>query len=86
MYTDGVTDAMAPNGDLFGPDGLNRFLVPDEALPDACRPKRIGERLVGALRRHASGRAQNDDIAVVCFGRLEPAAGPGTGVARAVAP
>jgi sigma-B regulation protein RsbU (phosphoserine phosphatase) len=82
MYTDGVTDAMAPNGDLFGADGLNRFLVPDEVLPDVCRPRRLGERLVGAVRRHAAGRAQNDDIAVVCFGRLDHAVGPGTSTGR----
>ena len=35
------------------------------------RPKRVGERLVNAVRKHADGRPQNDDIAVVCFGRLE---------------
>ena len=30
----------------------------------------VGERVVEAVRRHAAGRAQNDDIALVCFGRL----------------
>ena len=72
IFTDGVTDAMAPNGVLFGMDGLDRALrVDDPTLVDAGRPRRTGERLVQAVKRHAAGRVQNDDIAVVCFGRLE---------------
>jgi serine phosphatase RsbU (regulator of sigma subunit) len=79
IYTDGVTDAMAPSGELFGQAAVDRYLRPDEsALPDSSRPKRTGERLVQAVRRHASGRPQNDDIALVCFGRLDPAHGPPT--------
>jgi hypothetical protein len=46
------------------------------------RPKWVGERLVGAVRRHANGRSQNDDIAVVTFGRLAPGHGPNTSTAR----
>ena len=44
--------------------------------------EKIVEGGVQAVRRHANGRAQNDDIAVVCFGRLEPEAGPTTNVTR----
>jgi serine phosphatase RsbU (regulator of sigma subunit) len=79
IYTDGVTDAMSPSGEMFGQPAVDRYLTPDEStLPDSCRPKRTGERLVQAVRRHASGRPQNDDIAVVCFGRLEPGQSPPT--------
>jgi serine phosphatase RsbU (regulator of sigma subunit)/pSer/pThr/pTyr-binding forkhead associated (FHA) protein len=79
IYTDGVTDAMSPSGELFGQQSVDRFLAPDESsLPENWRPKRTGERLVQAVRRHASGRPQNDDIAIVCFGRLDPAHGPPT--------
>lgn len=83
-FTDGVTDATAPTGALFGPEGVDRCLTPgDDATADGGRPKRVGERLVQAVRRHADGRPQNDDIAVVCFGRLPAGAGPSTsGITR----
>jgi serine phosphatase RsbU (regulator of sigma subunit) len=81
IFTDGVTDAMAPNGALFGAEGVDRSLKADDGTgPDGRRPKRVGERLVQTVRRHASGRPQNDDIAVVCFGRLGAGLGPATGV------
>jgi hypothetical protein len=35
---------------------------------------------VNVVRKHANGRAQNDDIAVVTFGRLEAGAGPNTSI------
>jgi sigma-B regulation protein RsbU (phosphoserine phosphatase) len=85
IYTDGVTDAMAPNEALFGEDGLDKYLTPDDSvLALLVNPKATGERLVGAVRKHANGRAQNDDIAVVCFGRLDPnTKGPKTVVSKA---
>ncbi|MBA4189757.1 MAG: hypothetical protein C0467_17360 [Planctomycetaceae bacterium] len=83
VFTDGVTDAMSPGGEMFGFDRVDRFLFPDEAnLPETVRPKRMGERLVAEVRRHASGVPQNDDIAVVCFGRLEMPLTPQTDVTR----
>ncbi|HJZ54889.1 MAG TPA: SpoIIE family protein phosphatase [Gemmataceae bacterium] len=81
MFTDGVSDAISPAGELFGIAGVRKYLTVDERAGDASRPKRLGDRLVQAVRRHADGKAQNDDIAVVCFGRLEPP-GQGTGVTR----
>ena len=38
------------------------------------------------MSKHANGRDQFDDIAVVCFGRLESENGPKTGTVRAAAP
>jgi serine phosphatase RsbU (regulator of sigma subunit) len=80
MYTDGVTEAMSPNGQLFGTVRADEALSADDSAlaADAQRPKRLGERLITAVRAHASGRPQNDDIAVVTFGRLEPGAGAHT--------
>jgi serine phosphatase RsbU (regulator of sigma subunit) len=75
VFTDGVTDAMNPSGAMFGPEAVDRALAPDDAgLPGAGQnPRRMGERLVAAVRAHAGGRPQNDDIAVVAFGRLDGA-------------
>jgi serine phosphatase RsbU (regulator of sigma subunit) len=76
LFTDGVTDAMAPGGELFGVENVHKYLTMEDATSaEGYRPRRAGDRLVQAVRRHANGRAQNDDIAVVCFGRLEPASG-----------
>jgi sigma-B regulation protein RsbU (phosphoserine phosphatase) len=85
VYTDGVTDALNAKDQMFGPEAVDRYLSPDDAgLVDAGRPKRVGERLVNAVRKHADGRPQNDDIAVVCFGRLEADQGPISGAMRKV--
>ncbi len=80
LFTDGVTDAMNPAGVMFSQEAVDRHLSPDDSAlaGDAQRAKRLGERLVAAVRAHANGRAQNDDIAVVAFGRLDPAGGPNT--------
>jgi serine phosphatase RsbU (regulator of sigma subunit) len=80
IFTDGVTDAMSPSGELFGAEGVDRYLMPeDDATADVVRPKRTGERMIQAVRRHANGRPQNDDIALICFGRVTPGNGPRTG-------
>jgi serine phosphatase RsbU (regulator of sigma subunit) len=82
VFTDGVTDAMAPNGEMFGADGVDRCLTPAGDSSDGVRPKTTGERLVQAVRRHANGRPQNDDIAVVCFGRSRAGDAPAPGRTR----
>lgn len=79
VFTDGVTDAMNVAGVMFSPEGVDRALLSDDDLPgQPQRPKRLGERLVNAVRMHANGQPQNDDIAVVTCGRLE--SGPRTSV------
>jgi sigma-B regulation protein RsbU (phosphoserine phosphatase) len=86
VYTDGVTDALNANDRMFGTGEVERYLSPEDVnVVDAGRPKRCGERLVNAVRKHAGNRPQNDDIAVVCFGRLESEAGPISGAIRKVA-
>jgi serine phosphatase RsbU (regulator of sigma subunit) len=74
VFTDGITDAMGPSGALFGPEGVDECLTPpnDPVAAAGWRPRRVGDHLVTAVRRHASGRPQNDDIAVMLFGRVEP--------------
>jgi len=45
------------------------------------RPHHLGDRIVKACQRHMNGRPQFDDIAVVCFGRVDA----GTATASSVA-
>ena len=85
VFTDGVTDAMNQAGEMFGNDKTDAGLLPDNATAaEPHLPKAMGNKLVAAVRAHANGQPQNDDIAVVAFGRvdsgyapfLEPPTGP----------
>ncbi len=67
LFSDGVPDALCPlerpltlKGARFVLDG-GPFSAPE-----------AGERLVQAVKQHAAGRPQNDDVTVVCFGRAGP--------------
>ncbi|MDB5308738.1 MAG: rsbU 1 [Gemmataceae bacterium] len=86
IFTDGVTDAMAPSGEMFGPEGVDRCFTTDDVPGGGSRPKQVGERLAQAVRRHANGQPQNDDIAVVCFGRLESGHAPAASVTTRAVP
>jgi serine phosphatase RsbU (regulator of sigma subunit) len=72
LFTDGVTDAVNAQGEAFDFQGIRAAVVNDTALHAETRPRAIGERIIAAVRKHANGRAQNDDIALVCFGRVDP--------------
>ena len=66
LFTDGVTDATDAKHRQFGVDALRRTL----AQAPAAVPE-VGEAILRAVRVHASGRPQGDDIALVCFGRAD---------------
>lgn len=70
LFTDGVTDAASPDGALFDLDGVYA-VAGDPELAVNPRPRVLGERLAAAVRKHAAGAPQSDDIALVCFGRVE---------------
>jgi len=76
LFTDGVIDAEDPNGIRFGFDGIHKALQADVILTET-RPSKVGDKLIRAVQKHASGTPQSDDIALVCFGRTE--GGPPTG-------
>ncbi len=64
-YTDGVSEAMNPQNELFGFERIYETL-----RTGPSRPSEAGPNLVKAVRNFAAGRAQSDDIAVLCFGRV----------------
>jgi phosphoserine phosphatase RsbU/P len=71
-YTDGVTDALSLQNVPFGLERIRRAILGEAALPDEqLSAPAIGKRLVAAVQKHAAGQYQNDDIAVVCYGRLD---------------
>ena len=64
IYTDGVSEAMNHESELFGMERLYAVVKEGSHIPDE-----VGVRIREAVRKHANGRAQNDDITLMTFGR-----------------
>ncbi|QDT65431.1 SpoIIE family protein phosphatase [Calycomorphotria hydatis] len=64
IITDGVDEAMNPNGDLYTKERVVEFLK--QEFDDA---ETLGKALLADVRKHAAGRPQNDDITIMTFGR-----------------
>lgn len=64
LRTDGVDEAMAPDGSLYTTEKVVEFFRKSHAKTD-----QIGGELLADVRKHANGREQNDDIAIMTFGR-----------------
>ncbi len=84
MFTDGVTDAEDPADVRFTPAGVGAA-VAEAIAAGKCRPPGFGDCVIQAVMAHADGRTQSDDIAFVCFGRVEPEAGGGSQVTHPTA-
>ena len=64
LYSDGVTDQTDKQNNQIQQKAIRT------ALQEEVRtPQMLGERIVKILKQHAAGRAQQDDITLVCFGR-----------------
>jgi serine phosphatase RsbU (regulator of sigma subunit) len=64
LYSDGLTDQMDKQNNQIQQKAIRT------ALQEGIRsPQMLGERIVKNLKQHASGRGQQDDITLVCFGR-----------------
>jgi phosphoserine phosphatase RsbU/P len=64
LFSDGVPDAMNAQERQFKMKGVRAVLESGDGSP-----RERGTRLIQAVKRHASGCSQNDDITLVCFGR-----------------
>ncbi|REJ89282.1 MAG: FHA domain-containing protein [Planctomycetota bacterium] len=64
IYTDGVSEAMNHESELYGLERLREFVAASSG-----RVLELGPALREDVRRHAAGRPQNDDITVMIFGR-----------------
>ncbi len=65
LVTDGVDEAMDPSGDLYTKERVRDFVQ-----NGSSDPEELGKALLADVRKHADGRAQNDDITIMTFGRL----------------
>ena len=64
IYTDGVSEAMNPETELYGMDRLFEVIK-----NGSHNPEEVGTRIREDVRKHARGQAQNDDITLMTFGR-----------------
>lgn len=64
IYTDGVSEAMDPQNALYSVERLREFIRKNPPQPAA-----LGQAILADVRKHANGRAQNDDITLMVFGR-----------------
>jgi serine phosphatase RsbU (regulator of sigma subunit) len=64
IYTDGVDEAMNPQGELYGKERVFEFVK-----NGAPKADELGKALLADVRKHADGRPQNDDITIMTFGR-----------------
>jgi serine phosphatase RsbU (regulator of sigma subunit) len=64
LYTDGVTEALSPEGEQFGATRLHKHIA--LSTPSAGS---VGTTIKDALRAHVADRDQFDDITLICFGR-----------------
>lgn len=65
LITDGVDEAMDPDGNLYSKDRVVEFI-----RNGSRDPEQLGKDMLADVRSHANGRAQNDDITIMVFGRL----------------
>ena len=65
IYTDGVSEAMNPDSDLYGMDRLRKLMVDSPAGAG----EQLGKTILADVRKFAAGRPQNDDITLMVFGR-----------------
>jgi serine phosphatase RsbU (regulator of sigma subunit) len=67
LSTDGLTEAMDASGRCFGDERLRQVVL---SAPRGAT--NVGEAVLRAVRQHAAGCPQSDDITVLCFERLAP--------------
>lgn len=66
LYTDGISEAMDAEDNLYGTDRLQSGL--------AERPQSVtdlGHRILDSVRRFVAGHPQSDDMCLLCFGRID---------------
>jgi sigma-B regulation protein RsbU (phosphoserine phosphatase) len=64
LFTDGISEAMNVDNDLYGMDRLRKLLAQPSASVDA-----LGRDILDDVKRFVGGRPQSDDMCLACFGR-----------------
>ena len=66
LYTDGITEAMNVQDELYGPQRLLSLLCSDV---DHTGP--LGRSILDDVKRFVGTRSQSDDMCLTCFGRMK---------------
>lgn len=69
LYTDGVSEAADPSGDMYGEDRLYALL---DTLPTNLTARELVDRVIGGLRTFLAGAEPGDDITVMALRVLAP--------------
>lgn len=64
IYTDGVSEAMNHESELYTVERLLEFIAKSPG-----KPSELGPLIREDVKKHANGRPQNDDITLMAFGR-----------------
>ncbi|MFL5342602.1 MAG: SpoIIE family protein phosphatase [Gemmataceae bacterium] len=64
LYTDGVTEARNPRGDLYGPDRLATLLT-----KKPCDAEVLVSAVLADVKHFSTGRPPGDDLTMVCVNR-----------------
>ncbi len=64
LYTDGISEAMNPQGDIYGLERIHQQVAaPIDNVAD------LGRHILEDVRQFVGERAQSDDMCLACFGR-----------------
>ena len=66
IFTDGVSEAMNPENDLYSLERLRDFVSKNSA-----DPTKLGKAIRADVKRFANGQPPNDDITLMVFGRCQ---------------
>jgi serine phosphatase RsbU (regulator of sigma subunit) len=66
IYTDGFSEAMNTDNDMYGVENLMR-----QVSAKALNVDEVGQHIVADVRRFAATQPQSDDMCLTCFGRVE---------------
>jgi sigma-B regulation protein RsbU (phosphoserine phosphatase) len=69
LYTDGVTEAANPRGELFGEERLYALV---DSLPVDLTSEQVTDRILQGVRTHLAGTDAGDDITLMVLRVLEP--------------
>ena len=64
MFTDGLTEAMNPGGQLYGTERIRQHVA-----AGAASPQELVQHLIDDIREFTEQLAPHDDMCLVCFGR-----------------
>jgi sigma-B regulation protein RsbU (phosphoserine phosphatase) len=67
MYTDGVNESMSAEAKMYSIERIRELI----AESNSSTPGELGQTIIDDVRRFMLGAQQDDDMCLVCYGRVE---------------